>query len=133
MALVLTILGTLVAAAVAAVLAHRFTSRRDLANRRRELRTEYLLNAYRAVADAIGRNLQQSPEDARAFERGLTDIQLLGSKSQAEMAMKLGREMTETAEGDPHSLLRALRDDLRDELDLEQLSTEVNQTRIVLR
>jgi hypothetical protein len=132
-ALALTILGSLFVAAVAAVLAHRFTSRRDLANRRRELRTEYLLNAYRAVSNAIGRDLQGSPDDARAFERGLADIQLLGSKDQAQMAVKLGRDMTEGGEADPEPLLRSLRDDLREELDLERLSTGVKQTRIVLK
>lgn len=51
MVLVLTIMGGLLAAACTAVLAHRFTSRRDLINRRSHLRIQYLLSAYRAIAN----------------------------------------------------------------------------------
>lgn len=80
MTLTVTILGSLCVAAIAAVMAHRFTSRRDLANRRKDLRTQYLLSAYRAVSASMNRDLRQSAQDARALEQGLSDIQLLGSR-----------------------------------------------------
>lgn len=132
MTLAVTIFGSLVVAAIAAVLAHRLTSQRDLENRRRELRTEYLLNAYRSVADAVGRDLRANPEDARTFEKGLADIKLLGSKEQARLAVELGKEMSSPGGADPDPLLRSLRDDLREVLGLEHLTTSVEQTRIVL-
>lgn len=97
------------------------------------MRTEYLLNAYRSVADAVGRDLQANPQDARAFEKGLADIKLLGSKDQAQLAAKLGEDMTSDGVADPDPLLQLLRDDLREELDLERLSIGFTQTRIVLK
>ena len=71
MTLALTILGGVVAAAIAAVLAHRLTSQRDQANRRSNLRIEYLLGAYRALADVAHRDLNPATERVRAFEQGL--------------------------------------------------------------
>lgn len=133
MTLVLTILGSLCGVAIAAVLAHRFTSRRDLANRRQDLRTQYLLSAYRAVSASMNRDLRQSEEDARSLEQGLSDIQLLGSKVQAEMAAQIGRTMTSDGEADPAALLLALRDDLRDELELEPISEKPVNIRIVAK
>lgn len=48
----------------------------------------------------------------------MADIQLLGSKRQAELA----REMAAEGRADPDPLLRLLRDDLRREMSLEALS-----------
>ena len=133
LALAATIGGSIVVAGLAAVLAHHFTSRRDLANRRAELRTRYLLDAYRVIADTIHRDLNRSAEDARAFERGLADIQLLGSDAQATMAAGLGQAITAQGEADPAPLLRSLRDDLRQELSLEPLAGDPLHVRVVSR
>jgi hypothetical protein len=121
MALALTILGGVVAAAIAAVLAHRLTSRRDQANRRSDLRVEYLVGAYRAIADTAHRDLNPSAEHVRAFEQGLADIQLLGSKVQAEMAIAVGKQLASTGGADLDTLLLSLRDELRTELELETI------------
>lgn len=122
MTLSLTIAGSIGAAAIAAVLAHRLTSRRDQTNRRNDLRVQYLLGAYRAVADAAHRDLDPDSAHVRTFEQGLTDIQLLGSKEQAEMAVVITRALAEKGEAQMDDLLLSLRDDLRDELKLERLS-----------
>lgn len=133
--LALTILGSLIVAAtsafVAAVLAHRYTSRRDQVNRRSDLRVEYLLSASRAISDSISRDHFRGSPDARALEKGLADIQLLGSAEQVKMALEVIRAMTGKGEVEPDELLESLRDDLRAELDLEPLSSEPIQLRVV--
>ncbi len=109
MTLALTILGGVAAAAVAAVLAHRLTSQRDQATRRSNLRIEYLLGAYRALADVAHRDLDPATERVQAFEQGLADIQLLGSEEQAAMAIRVGRQLAAERRADFDDLLLSLR------------------------
>jgi hypothetical protein len=117
-------------AGLASVLTHLLTSRRDLSNRRRELRIEYLLSAYRTIADSPERGLFRESLDARAFEKAVADIQLLGSKRQAELATGLAKEMAAEGRADPNPLLRLLRDDLRREMNLETLSDKPIHLRV---
>lgn len=131
MTLVFTILGGVAAAAVAAVVAHRLTSQRDQANRRSDLRIEYLLSAYRTLADTAHRDLDPNAEHVRAFEQGLADIQLLGSPDQAAMAVRVGRQLATEGGADFDDLLLSLRDDLRDELDLESIVPAPSHIRVV--
>lgn len=122
MALALTFLGGLAAGAFVAVLTHGFTSRRDRANRQSEMRIQFLLHAYRLLADASNRDLQRNPDDARAFEQAVEDVQLLGTKAQAEKARDLATVMASEGGASPDDLLRTLRADLREELGLSPIS-----------
>jgi hypothetical protein len=131
MTLALTILGGICAAAIAAVLTHRLTSRRDQMNRRDDSRIQYLLTAYRTVADTSHRDLDPGSANARTFEQGLADIQLLGSKEQAEMAVAVGKSLAENGEAHMDELLLSLRDDLRGELKLEPLAGSPFHIRVV--
>lgn len=131
MTLVVTILGGICAAGVAAVLAHRLTSRRDQANRRSDLRIEYLMRAYRTIADTAHRDLDPTAEHARAFEQGLADIQLLGSKAQAEMAVAVAKQLAGSGGADLDDLLLSLRDELRAELKLEAISKHPFHLRVL--
>jgi hypothetical protein len=112
-------------------MAHRFTSRRDLINCRSELRIQYLLSAYRALANPANRDLETSYSDARAFEEGLADIQLLGSGPQAELARQIAYSMATKGEASLDDLLRSLRDELREVLGLERLQGNPVHTRFV--
>jgi hypothetical protein len=118
----LTFLVGIVAGAVVAVLTDRLTSRRDQANRRSEMRIDYLVSAYRSLADASNRGLQGSSRDARAFELALEDIQLLGSGAQAAKARELATVMASKGGASTDDLLKTLRDDLREELGLPALA-----------
>ena len=129
MILAFTIVGSIGAAALAAALTHRFTSRRDQENRRNDLRIQYLLTAYRTLADMSYRDLEPGSESVRAFEQGLTDIQLLGSKEQAGMA--IGESLAESGEAKMDDLLLSLRDDLRGELALEPLTQSPSHIRVI--
>lgn len=131
MTLAITILGGIAAAAVAAVLAHRFTSRRDVANRRSDLRIEYLITAYRTLVDVVHRDLPPGSADARAFEKGIADIQLLGSSKQVEMALGVAEEMSTQGGAGLEDLLVLLRNDLREELQLESMDKPPMHLRMV--
>lgn len=130
MTLALTILGGIAAASLAAYLTHYLTSRRDLRKRRAELRTEYLLGAYRAIASATRPDLAANGEDARALEQGLEDIQLLGNVEQIEIAVGVIEAMANGGEASPDDLLQALRGELRAELDLETVEAVPRHLRI---
>lgn len=130
MALALPIIGGVITAAIGLVLTHRLTSQRDQANRRSDLRVEYLLGSYRAIADAAHRDLDPGSEHVRTFEQGLAEIQLLGSRQQAEMAAKVGSQLASSGSADLDDLLFCLRDDLRQELDLEPLAQAPVQVRV---
>ena len=119
------------AGAFVAVLTHRFTSRRDHANRRSEMRIQFLLGAYRSLADASNRGLQGNTSDSRRFEQAVEDIQLLGSTAQAEKARELAQEMASEGGASTDDLLRTLRDDLRQELGLPALPDPPVHLRIV--
>ena len=95
------------------------------------MRIEYLLSAYRSLADASNRELQGSSNDARAFEQGLEDIQLLGSGEQAGEAVQVARAMASGGGASTDELLRMLRDDLREELDLPALADSPVHLRII--
>lgn len=73
------------------------------------------------AADVTHRSLAPGSDNAQKFEQGLADIQLLGTKTQAEMAVAIGKSLSENGEAMLDELLLSLRDDLRDELKLEPL------------
>ena len=133
MTLILPILTGVVAAAVAAVLAHRLTSRRDAANRRSELRIQYLLDAYRTITDTANRPLEEGTTGARTFEQSLADIQLLGSSEQAEMATDIAKSMATDGGASMDDLLLSLREELRSELGLEPLTGGPVHMRVISR
>jgi len=131
MSLAVTIASSILGAAIAVVLTHRLTSRRDQENRRNDLRVQYLLTAYRTLADTSHRDLVPGSAIVGAFEQGLADIQLLGSKDQAEMAIAVGKALGEKGEAPMDELLLSLRDELRDELRLDSLAQPPFHIRVV--
>jgi len=120
-ALFFQILGTLTIALVGGWLGHRLSARRDLANERRKLRVQYLLEAYRRLETR-----SNNPElDWRVIESAIADIQLLGSPTQVELARTFAVEMAEHGSAKLDPLLYDLRASLRAELDLEAVSKPV--------
>ena len=118
-----------VVAAVVAVggwyVAHQLNVARDVANKRRELRIQYLLDAYRRLEKNANRQLKSTDED-REFESAIADIQLLGTTEQLN-ALNGFLEDTKAKDGarNINYLLGALRKDLRSELELESDSKKV--------
>src|SRR6266567_1370301 len=86
---------------------------------RRNMRIDYLLDAYRRLDRASNGRL--SDESARDLEAAVSDIILLGSPRQGDLAETFARTFAAKGDTDAGPLLQALRDSLRKELLLEQL------------
>jgi hypothetical protein len=108
--------------------------RRDHSKRqvvqRRELRTQYLLEAYRRLEGA-GNRKEPNRNDAKALESAVADIQLPGSAEQAHLARHFAVEFARTGQASLDPLLEALRLELRRELALPPLDEGITFLRIV--
>ena len=121
--LLLSLLVTVVLAVGGWYAVHRLSMNRDQENKRRELRIQYLLEAYRRLENSSNR--PDLSAYARDLESALTDIQLLGSKGQVQLAHEFAVSMAKdrTASLDP--LVANLRSELRRELGLEALPDRI--------
>ncbi|MDH2916216.1 MAG: hypothetical protein PXX77_04985 [Gallionella sp.] len=101
--------------------AHQFNAHRDRANKQRDLRIQFLLEAYRRLEAAANRP-EAGKEEQDKFESALADIQLLGTKSQIEELMDFIEAWQSSKSGGASisPLLELLRSHLRNELKLEK-------------
>jgi hypothetical protein len=110
------------------IVAHRLTAKRDLANKRRELRVKYLIDAYRQLEGA-GNRIESSSKWTE-LESAIADIQLLGTPEQVEMAKRFAEEFAENRVASLDNLLFDLRETLRAELQLEPVKSKIKYLRI---
>jgi hypothetical protein len=106
---------------------HALTARRDRANKRREQRIGYLIEAYRRLESCAHRRDQL---DALKFESALADIQLFGTTQQVELVQTLITEFAAGGGAMMDDLLQDLRRDLRGELRLQAVPDRVLHLRI---
>ena len=124
----LKIIVTVVLAMFGWVTAHWFTSKRERAAKRREIRVEYLIDAYRFLATEVShRSLNE--ERQRKLESIIADIQLFGSAKQVDDAKTLADEIVEKQNFGLDALINDLRDDLREQLGLEPIQGNVKWLR----
>jgi len=102
--------------------------RRDRANKRRDLRVQYLIEAYRRLATATNRKETDAAYFA-GLDSALVDVQLFGSESQIAAAQEFAKQLAEHREAQLDKLLSSLRGDLRRELKLESVEGPI----VVLR
>jgi len=104
---------------------HWLSTARDRANKKRDLRLSFLLEAYRRLEAGTSRGALESTDCAVGFESAIADIQLLGTPEQVKMAKNLAISI---ARRDPEAsagpLLLSLRDELREHLGLQALGEE---------
>jgi hypothetical protein len=110
------------------IAAHELNVRRDTLAKRRDLRVQYLIEAYRKLEDNAGRQ-NSLPEVKRAFESAIADIQLLGTRAQIDALLIFLQQFKDNTNGNIDPVLKLLRDDLRKELNLESSLTPVHQFR----
>ena len=91
--------------------------RRDRAAKKRDLRIQYLIEAYRRLEDASNR-IHPSRENEKALESAIADIQLFGSEEQVELAIAFALDLAGHRGASVDALLESLRSDLRKQLDL---------------
>ena len=109
------------------VIVHYFNSKRDLLNKRRELRVQYLIEAYRRLeAVSHANNLKERRLDV---ESAIADIQLFGTPQQIQLAVKFAKELSEKEIASLDELLTDLRKDLRAELELEKTLLSIKHLR----
>lgn len=116
---VLPQLFTVVVVIIGAVLAHHLTVSRDLENRRREQRVGYMVNAYRALAKAVERDIRTV---AHEIEEAIAAVQVFGTPAQIRLAQKFAGDLAGTGKASADELLDDLRQSLRRELGQEAVA-----------
>jgi hypothetical protein len=84
---------------------------------RRNMRIEYLLNAYRQLERVTNR--EPTREHGRAIEEAVADVYLLGTPKQVKLAADFASTFAQAGGADLNNLLTDLRKSLRHELLLE--------------
>ena len=109
--------------------AHRLSTARDRENKKRDLRLQYLIEAYRRL-EAAG-NRPRGLDTGIAFESAIADNQLFGTLDQVRLARRFALDFARdgTAQLDP--LLDSLRQDLSAELRLAQVPESITYLRIL--
>jgi len=127
--LLIPLLITTVVAILGWVIGHRMNVARDRIAKRRDLRLEYLIEAYRALENFAGRQPPFSSNHVEALEKAVADIQLFGSQSQVDLLNKAFEEKRETGGAGLNEIINELRAELRMELDLPELNSPVTWLR----
>ena len=104
---------------------HDLSVQRDINNKLRDLRIEYLINAYSRLANASMRMPEPGSQYFRDMESAMADIQLFGTQSQIEQAKHFMDEFQKTGKASMDTLLNNLRNDLRKEMKLSDIKTNV--------
>lgn len=105
---------------------HRLNSRRDRANKQREQRISFLIDAYRRLESCAHRE----NSDARSIESAVADIQLFGSPRQVELVQAFVAEFAAQRSASMDEVLRELRRDLRTELEIATVPDKILHLRI---
>ena len=126
---IVTVLKSVLLALLGWLIGYISTIRRDRLSKRRDLRTQYLLDAYRRLEGASER-LVPGTIDERALESAVSDIQLLGSSEQVRLAEQFATEFVNKRQASVNPLLQSLRLELRKELDLSPLDNGIKILRI---
>ncbi len=119
---------TIALAVLGWLIAHWFTSKRDANNKKRELRLQYLINAYSTLACDVAQRALDDKGIAK-LEHVLAEIQLFGTTRQIELAKALAIEAASKREFPLDPLINTLRDELRTELNLEPADGNVQWLR----
>jgi len=104
-------------------------SKRDRENKLRDIKLTYLIDAYRKMAYSSQRttNYEHFKFD---MESAISDIQLFGSKEQIELLNKAIVDLNKHKIGlDADLILNNLRDELRKEINLELINSNVQWVR----
>lgn len=124
-----TVVASTLVIVVGWVVAHWLNVKRDTIAKRRDLRVQYLLEAYRRLEGAVNRPIDALPQAKHAFESAVADVQLLGTRAQIDALLTYLNQYVEAGGATIDPVLKLLRDDLREELGLEKNVAAVHQFR----
>jgi hypothetical protein len=114
--LLLPLLVTTLIAVSSLWVVHPLTASRDRANKQRDIRLQYLIEAYRHLALSAQR--APDPKYFRDMESAAADIQLFGTPTQLANVSTFLDEFAKNGKASMNPLLEDLRNDLRHELQL---------------
>lgn len=109
-------------AVVGGLVVHLLSRRRDLANKRKEQRVAYLIEAYRRLEEC---SQQFGISEKRKLESAVADIQLFGTPRQVDLVQRFASDFAAKGNASLDALLADLRVDLRAELDLEAVPKNI--------
>lgn len=96
---------------------HSLSKKRDFINKKKEIRIQYLINAWQLIEDASNRPDNKSLKN---FEKAIADIQLFGTLRQIQLSRDIAINFARNKSVNCDLLLEDLRGDLRKELGLEK-------------
>lgn len=99
---------------------HFFNQKRDNLNKKKDLRVRYLINAWQLLESASNRHDNSMSSN---LEKAIADIQLFGTLKQIRLSREFASKFAATRKADCNILLNDLRDDLRQELNLEKVTS----------
>ena len=73
--------------------AHWLNDRRDRNNQNRKMRTDVLISAFRDLANSADRQFILGADNNQSIERALVDINLIGTKKQAQLVKELAEDV----------------------------------------
>lgn len=114
------ILIALIAGLAGAVFTYIFGIKKLIRQKKLDLKTEYLISAWIGLEDASNRS--NPNENHENIEKSIAMIQLFGSKDQILLSRDFAKKMEQTNGADLKPLLDYLRNDLRKELNLKDVS-----------
>lgn len=119
---------TIVLAVIGWLVGNYFTTKRDVANKRRELVITHLIEAYHIITNEVSHR-EESEERNLKLENLLSDIQLFGSQEQIVLAKKLADDVAAGGVFELNPLIVSLRNDLRKQLNLPAISGNIKWLR----
>lgn len=125
----LKIMLSVIIAVIGWIIAHYFTSKRDVSNKKREIRLNYLIEVYLILTNDLTERGNIDSKKAERIEKIISQVQLLGSKKQAELVKTLADSIGKGEIIEYDTLINSLRDDLRKELELEKIEGNVHWAR----
>ena len=125
----LKIMLSVIIAVIGWIIAHYFTSKRDVSNKKREIRLNYLIEVYLILTNDLTERGNIDSKKAEIIEKIISQVQLLGSKKQVELVKTLADSIGKGEIIEYDTLINSLRDDLRKELELEKIEGNVHWAR----
>ena len=108
---------------------HRLTAWRDRANHKRQIQSEYLISAYRRLANAANRPPMKDSPYFRDMESAIADIHLFGDKEDVEVVNQFLNEFSAQGHASLDPLLLRLRNKLRKEMNYGQVEGNISWLR----
>lgn len=118
------IIGAIVAIGIAVfgwAVTHWLSSKREIEQKKREIRVKYLRESYLKIAKLFDRG--EYPRDIADLQDAFNDIQLFGEEQQVDLVGEIITGLTTGGDGDFNELLKQLRNEIRSHIGLQPLDS----------